>query len=146
MSFPNIPDISPSINLNRDDVINLLLASIGLEELGLAHILNAEGEKIQCVTENGCSSTIQTILDTNDSVDKTLRSVIMTQILLQFKLEDILDLLPTINIFSNTATVEGFYNETEYTSTDKAYYHTRSHLRCKKMFKYVRRWNNGYKF
>ncbi|WP_342580438.1 hypothetical protein [Ureibacillus sp. FSL W7-1570] len=47
MSMPNIPDISPKISIDREDVINLLLASIALEEIGLAHIINAEGEKIQ---------------------------------------------------------------------------------------------------
>ncbi len=49
MSFPTIPDITPTININRSDVINLLLASIAFEELGLAHIINAEAEKIQYI-------------------------------------------------------------------------------------------------
>lgn len=46
MSFPNIPDnISPAIDLPTDQIINLLLASIAFEELGLAHIINAAAEK-----------------------------------------------------------------------------------------------------
>ncbi|WP_340024819.1 hypothetical protein MHI24_06755 [Paenibacillus sp. FSL K6-1096] len=49
MSNPNIPNISPTVTLTRDDVINLLLSSIAMEELALAHIINAEGEKIQFV-------------------------------------------------------------------------------------------------
>ena len=49
LSNPNIPTISPTISLTRDDVINLLLSSIAMEELALAHIINAEGEKIQFV-------------------------------------------------------------------------------------------------
>lgn len=47
LSNPSIPNISPTINLTRDDVINLLLSSIAMEELALAHIINAEGEKLQ---------------------------------------------------------------------------------------------------
>lgn len=47
MSTPNIPNISPTITLSSDDVQNLLFSSIAMEELGLAHIINAEGEKLQ---------------------------------------------------------------------------------------------------
>src|SRR5690625_7369040 len=51
VSQPNIPDIDPNISLTREDAINLLLTSIAMEELGLAHIINAEGEKIQYALE-----------------------------------------------------------------------------------------------
>lgn len=47
VSQPNLPNITPVVTLSRDDTINLLLSSIAMEELGMAHILNAEGEKIQ---------------------------------------------------------------------------------------------------
>ncbi|MED0970837.1 hypothetical protein [Bacillus paramycoides] len=40
MSQANIPNITPTITLTREDAINLLLSSIALEELGLAHIIN----------------------------------------------------------------------------------------------------------
>lgn len=81
-------DITPLIKLKRKDVVHLVIASIALEELSLAHILNAEGEKLQAVLEmNPCMSEI---LEVNRSVQITLRSVINKQMLLQFKLEDIL--------------------------------------------------------
>ena len=47
MSMPSIPDITPKIELDREESLNLLLASIAMEEMGLAHILNTEGEKLQ---------------------------------------------------------------------------------------------------
>ncbi len=89
MSLPNIPDINPKFNLKRKDVINLLLASIAMEEIALSHILNAEGEKIQKVLEH--HPTIDEMLKVNRSVEKVIRAVIKKEMLLQFKLEDILD-------------------------------------------------------
>ncbi len=93
MGMPNIPDVSPAIDICREDTINLLLASVAFEELGLAHILNAEGEKIQCLTGDNCPCDAQDLLDINESVSDSLRNVIKTQMLLQFKLEDILKLI-----------------------------------------------------
>lgn len=90
MSFPNIPDVEPKINLKRNDVINLLLSSIAFEELSLAHILNAEGEKLQKGIEKACS--VDELIDLNRSVEKMLRAVIKKEMLLQFKLEDVLEI------------------------------------------------------
>lgn len=94
MSFPNIPDINPNITIDREDVINLLLASIAFEELGLAHMINAEAEKIQFVLAADPPPTMQDIITINRSVERTLRSVIKKEMLLQFKLEDVLQ-IPT---------------------------------------------------
>jgi len=49
MSQANIPNMTPNISLSREDAINLILASIAMEEMSLSHILNAEGEKLQYV-------------------------------------------------------------------------------------------------
>lgn len=91
MGMPKIPDITPKIKLKRREVVNLLLASIALEELGLAHILNAEGEKIQEVLK--CNPSLNDLLKINKSVERTMRSVIKKEMLLQFKLEDTLELV-----------------------------------------------------
>jgi hypothetical protein len=95
MSFPTIPRIAPNISINRTQVVNLLLASVALEELGLAHVINAEGEKIQAALETlpGLSVTdapFAGLISLNREVRKTLQTIIKSQMLLQFKLEDIL--------------------------------------------------------
>lgn len=101
MSYPNIPDITPDIDIKRKDVINLLLASIALEELGLSHIINAEAEKIQYVLgtlhrddyrKPDQHVTVEQLLKINRSVEVALRNVIKNQMLLQFKLEDTINL------------------------------------------------------
>ncbi|MDD4510051.1 MAG: hypothetical protein PHY23_03970, partial [Oscillospiraceae bacterium] len=111
MSFPNIPDVDASIHITIEDSINLLLASVAFEELGLAHIINAEAEKIQYVlgtledqTLPETPPTIEDLLEINESVDRTLRNVIKNQILLQFKLEDTLTISTTTTSTTTTTT------------------------------------------
>ena len=119
MSFPNIPDVSPAIDINREDVINLLLASIAFEELGLAHIINAEAEKIQFVLGTLDESapidppTIADLLKINSSVEHPLRNVIKTEMLLQFKLEDVI----TIPVSTTTSTTSTTTTSTTSTTT-----------------------------
>ncbi|MEC2869549.1 collagen-like protein [Bacillus bombysepticus] len=94
MSQANLPNITPTITLTREESLNLLLASIALEELGLAHIINAEAEKIQVTlgTIPGLSPfpTLSQILAINESVNTTLQNATKKEMLLQFKLEDVL--------------------------------------------------------
>lgn len=97
MSFPNIPNVTPTITISTTEVKNLLLASIAFEELGLAHIINAEAEKIQAavgtLTATGAMATsVSQLLSVNQSVNRTLQTVLKTQMLLQFKLEDAADI------------------------------------------------------
>ncbi|RNB81100.1 hypothetical protein EDM59_23240 [Brevibacillus nitrificans] len=91
MSLPNIPDITPRINLKREEVIHLLLTSIAMEEISLSHIMNAEGEKIQHFLEKDDVS-LEDLLRVNQSVERMLRSIVSKQILLQFKFDNILEL------------------------------------------------------
>lgn len=92
MGMPNIPDIKPDIDLEKEDVINLLLVSVALEELGLAHIINVEGEKAQFAMKAHCT-TLDDLLLINDKIDRILKDVIKKEILLQFKLDHIMDLI-----------------------------------------------------
>jgi len=96
MSFPNIPDITPEINIDRKDAVNLMLASIAFEEIGFSHIINAEAEKIQYILgkieghKPVETTSIKDVLKVNHSVRQILRSVIKTEMFLQFKLEDLI--------------------------------------------------------
>ncbi len=91
MGMPNIPNITPTIILKREEVINLLLTSIALEEIGLSHIINAEGEKLQRIIEQQ-DLCLEDALRINYSVLLMMRTVAKNQMLLQFKLEDVLKL------------------------------------------------------
>lgn len=102
MSQANIPNITPSITITVGQTIPLLLSSIALEELSLAHIMNAEAEKIQFVlgtltpttsTLTPPDVTVSNLLDVNESVRKTLKDVIKKEMLLQFKFENVLELV-----------------------------------------------------
>ncbi|AOM14235.1 hypothetical protein [Bacillus thuringiensis] len=88
MSLPNLPDITPDISLTREEVINLLLSSIAMEEIGLSHILNAEGEKLQHFMKQKKRSFCKYIA-INRSVNDTLKTIVKSQLLLQLKLEEV---------------------------------------------------------
>ncbi len=104
MSLPKIPDINPSVTVTQSDAVNLLLSSIAMEEIGLSHIINAEGEKIQFILgtltdgsgaaiEGPENVTVSDVLNVNRSVDNTLKNVTRNQLLLQLKLEDVMEMM-----------------------------------------------------
>ncbi|MFB5762014.1 hypothetical protein [Paenibacillus medicaginis] len=94
MSQANLPNITPTITISREDALNLIISSIAMEELGLSHILNAEGEKLQFVlgTLPGLSrsATVGELLAVNDSIRKTIREVTKKNWVLSNKLEMVL--------------------------------------------------------
>ncbi len=97
MSMPNIPDLNPEVSISRDDALNVILSSIGMEELSMAHIVNAEAEKIQFAlgtleTANGEAATLDEIMEINNSSNKMLRDVIKNQMLIGMKMEDVVSL------------------------------------------------------
>ncbi|MFD3448189.1 hypothetical protein ACFDTO_26710 [Microbacteriaceae bacterium 4G12] len=108
MSFPNVPNVTPTISLTTAQTVPLLLASIAFEELGLAHMINAEAEKLQLVlgTLPGGTKldpgtvTITNLLDIDTSVQRTLKDIIKKEMLLEFKFENILELLAITSVIS----------------------------------------------
>lgn len=93
MSMPNIPDIKPKIDISIDETITLLLASVALEELSLAHLMNAEAEKVQEVLKEEKCTKLEDLLAIDKSVERMMRDVIKKEMLLEFKFENILELM-----------------------------------------------------
>lgn len=94
--MPNIPDITPDIDLSLEEAVNLLLTSIAMEEISLSKLMDAESEKINYVAKRQDCGRCNTddLLSVNDSVNATMINMIKLQMLLQFKLEKVEKLLP----------------------------------------------------
>ncbi len=96
MSMPKLPEPNP--NLTREQALAMILSSIALEEAALAHIMNAEGEKIQhMLNQAHCGDSIvyfNNILEVNKSVTNLLEMVQQNQTILKNKMEKVLEYLP----------------------------------------------------
>lgn len=136
MSFPNIPDMNPHINITLEDAINLLLTSIAMEEVSLSKLMDAEANKILCVLGNcnhsdckynkgmhhECSqknSMLHDAIAINKSVDDTIKNIIKLQMLLQFKLENIKEILPATSSTTTTSTSTSTTTTCTKTTTTK---------------------------
>ena len=98
MSLPSFPNIDPPIK--REDAVNQILSSIAMEELGMSHILNAEGEKLQYILGtlpglSGPAATVKDVLNANGSVKDLLETATQNQLLLKSKMQCALDTTPT---------------------------------------------------
>lgn len=121
MSFPNIPDITPEISITFEDSINLLLSSIALEEISLSKLMDAEKDKILYVLKE-CKhkdSALKDAIDINKSVDDTMKTLIKMQMLLQFKLENVIEILPCTTTMSTTTHTTTSTTSTCSTTTKK---------------------------
>lgn len=140
MSLPNIPDIQPKIDITLEDAINLLLASIALEEISLSNLIDAETSKINHVLFD-CEhnkSVLQNAIAINNSVDDTIKNIIKLQMLLQFKLEKVQELIPITTTTTTTTTSTTTTTTSTRTTTTKTTTSTTStrsttthkHCRC----------------
>ncbi len=69
-----------------------ILQSIALQEAALAHIINAEGEKIQRVVSMECIN-LKDLVELNESVAETIEKVTILEKILKEKAELIIPLL-----------------------------------------------------
>ncbi len=79
--------IIESSHITRCQAITDIIQSVALEEAAIAHILNAEGEKIQKYTSKESTATHQERIAVNDSVNSMVRALTNLEIVLQSKLE-----------------------------------------------------------
>lgn len=70
-----------------------VLQSIALQEAGLAHIINAEGEKIQKVV-GMCDASVEEMIDVNTSVEGLIEKITSLELVLKSKMDAVLPLLP----------------------------------------------------
>ncbi len=106
MSFPNIPDVNPSIGITLEDAIHLLLASIAMEECSVSKLMDAESCKILCVLQKYLQEhiSLQSLLDVNQSASHTIQDLVKLEMLLQFKLRDVLQIMSSSTTSSTTTT------------------------------------------
>lgn len=94
MSMPNIPNVESKIDITTTQAANVVLASVGFEELGLAHVINAEGEKIQSFlgTLDGQKVKEEVSIEDLEKLDKivnnTLNTITKKELLLLMKLQE----------------------------------------------------------
>ena len=99
MSMPKFP--SDTGDLTKENALNQILSSIAMEELGLSHVLNVEGEKMQYIlgTLEGVDPpatppTVEQVLQANQSIQKLLETIMMQQVFLRAKMCDALNAYP----------------------------------------------------
>lgn len=88
MSMPEIE----CHNIDKCCTASSLLQSIALEETAIAHILNAEGEKLQKAIES-CHPSIEDLLAINCSVESMIEKITFLEIILMSKLDAVKNLL-----------------------------------------------------
>ena len=94
MSLPVFPEIPNGSTF--DSSIYQILVSIAMEEIGLSHVINAEGEKIQYIigtlpgSAPAVPPTVEQVIEINDSVKETLQQVAFNQMFLSAKMAEAL--------------------------------------------------------
>lgn len=92
MSQPTFPS---NTDITREEAVNQLISSIALEELGLSHVINTQGEKLQYMLGTlpgltGPAATVEDLLNANESIQNLLQSASYNQLLLRSKMQQAL--------------------------------------------------------
>ncbi|MDR3561292.1 MAG: hypothetical protein P4N59_07630 [Negativicutes bacterium] len=91
--MPTIPEMHKIPEIPLNNALSLILVSVALEEIGLSHIINAEGEKIQAIVHAvDCGKADPKELFAIDrNVNNVLRTIVKKEILLELKMVEALE-------------------------------------------------------
>ena len=87
----SMPEIKCS-NIDKCCAASSILQSIALQEAGLAHIINAEGEKLQKIISK-CDSSSDDLLDANTSVESMIEKITTLEVILKNKIDSVVPIL-----------------------------------------------------
>lgn len=85
------------IIIDRQKIIDITLASIALEQDGMAKIIKAEGDKLkQMMNRTNYNLSPQEFIAINESVQKTLKEVSKKEMLLDDRMQNMLELIEKV--------------------------------------------------
>lgn len=94
LDISKVETLLSKINIDRKKIIDIALASIALEQDGLSRIVKAEGDKLkQIMSKKNSSLNPEEFLAINESIQKTLREVSKKEMLLDHRIQNIIDLI-----------------------------------------------------
>lgn len=79
-------DVTNICRITKEEAVGNIIESVALEESALAHILNAESEKLLAVV-NDENVSAQQLLAINQSVESTISAILRLEMILQAKLK-----------------------------------------------------------
>ena len=79
-----MPIIRPG-TITREEAVGNIIESVAIEEAALAHILNAESEKLLAVVNNP-QSTAEELMAVNRAVRNAINAITRLEVMLQGKL------------------------------------------------------------
>ncbi|MEG0900143.1 MAG: hypothetical protein RSD67_06985 [Oscillospiraceae bacterium] len=80
-----MPIIKPG-TITRGEAVGDIIESVATQEAALAHILNAESEKLMAIINNS-NATPEQLMAANQSVKKTINAISRLEMQLQAKLD-----------------------------------------------------------
>ncbi|ONI43888.1 hypothetical protein AN641_06405 [Candidatus Epulonipiscioides gigas] len=95
MSMPNIPNISPKIEIDIQDTISLLLSSIAQEQVAIANFTTSHAETLKVLNKKYANGEIthEQYLKACNLAKQTLKDITAKDWLLTNKIDNILEII-----------------------------------------------------